>query len=162
MAGSQAIRLTVRIDGAQATLKAFRDLPKEANDQLRDKSLELSEKMANWLQAAGSAEGRQAKLLVGTVRARRDRLPYVTVGGTKRVGRPWPTRGRAKAYELLFGSEFGGTGHGFKPHRGRAGYWIFPTIEAHESDIGREWKKAADEVVKAFAEEPLDVGPEIT
>lgn len=159
---NKSIRLTMRIDGAQATLAAFRDLPKEASDELREKSLELSDLMARWLQGAGSAEGRQAALLAGTVKAKRDRLPYVMVGGTKRIGRAWPGAGRAPAYQLLFGSEFGSSrGHGFKPHRGRAGYWIFPTVEAEESTISRKWNEAADEVVAKFTSGASDVGPVI-
>lgn len=159
---AQGIHLTVRIDGAQATLKAFRDLPKEASDALRDAAQDLSEQMANWLRAAGSGEGRQASLLTGTVKAKRDRLPYVTVGGTKRIGHPWPGAGRAPAYALLFGSEFGSSrGHGFKPHRGKVGYWVFPTIEAHEGEIAREWTKAADEIVERFGQGATDIGPEV-
>lgn len=159
---AKSISLTVRIDGAQATLKAFRDLPKDASDELRDRAQELSEKMAGWVRAAGNAEGRQASLLVGTVKAKRDRLPYMVVGGTKRIGHAWPGAGRAPAYQLLFGSEFGSSrGHGFLPHRGKAGYWVFPTIEAHEGDIAREWNKAADEVIAKFGDGPSDIGPEV-
>lgn len=160
--GARGISLTVRIDGAQATLKAFRDLPKEASDALRDAAQDLSDKMANWVKAAGQAEGRQASLLVGTVKAKRDRLPYMVVGGTKRIGHSWPGAGRAPAYQLLFGSEFGASsGHGFLPHRGKAGYWVFPTIEAHEGEIAREWTKAADDVLDRFAEGGPDIGTEI-
>lgn len=158
----QNLNLTVRIDGAQATLKAFRELPKEASDELREASQELSQSMARWLQASGSAEGRQASLLTGTVKAKRDRLPYVVVGGTRRIGHAWPGAGRAPAYSLLFGSEFGSSrGHGFKPHRGKVGYWIFPTIEAHEGDIARKWQDTADEIVDRFTSGAADIGPEI-
>ena len=159
---AQGIHLTVRIDGAQATLKAFRDLPKEASDALRDAAGDLSESMATWVRQSGQAEGRQASLLTGTVKARRDRLPYMVVGGTKRVGHQWPGAGRAPAYALLFGSEFGSSrGHGFLPHRGKAGYWVFPTIEAHEGDIARRWQAAADEVVDRFTSGATDIGSEI-
>lgn len=160
---AQGISLTVRIDGAQATLKAFRDLPKEASDALRVASLDLSQSMANWVRAAGSAEGRQASLLVGTVKARRDRLPYMVVGGSSKIGHPWPGGGKAPAYKLLFGSEFGSSrGHGFLAHRGKAGYWVFPTIEAHESEIATRWQAAADEVVDHFTSAVPDVGTELT
>jgi hypothetical protein len=158
---AQGIHLTIRIDGAQATLKALRDLPKEASNELRDAAQGLSEKMARWVIAAGQAEGRQASLLTGTVKAKRDRLPYMVVGGTKRIGHAWPGAGRAPAYQLLFGSEFGAsTGHGFKPHRGKVGYWVFPTIEHHEGEIAREWERAADHVVDRFSHGGPDIGTE--
>lgn len=159
---SQSLNLTVRIDGAQATLKAFRDLPKEASDALRDAAQDLSESMASWVRAAGQSQGRQASLLVATVTAKRDRLPYVTVGGTKKIGHAWPGAGPAPAYALLFGSEFGSSrGHGFLGHRGKAGYWIFPTIEAKDSEIARRWEAAADDTVKRFTAAGPDIGPEI-
>lgn len=142
--------LNVRIEGARETLQAFKDLPKEASDALRDASTDLSELMAGWVQAAGRAEGRQAALLAGTVKAKRDRVPYVQAGGTKGVGHAWPKRGKGKAFELLFGSEFGGAGHGFKPHQGKQGTWIFPVIEARASEIAKRWDQAADEVVEKF------------
>lgn len=155
--------LTIRIDGARSTIAAFRELPKEASDELRDKALELSELMAGWVRAAGRAEGAQAALLAGTVKAKRDRLPYVLVGGSKRIGHRWPGAGKAQAFALLFGSEFGAGGaggrgkgsgdfspHGFKPHSGRAGRWIFPTVETHSQQIAAKWQEAADEIVERF------------
>lgn len=150
---NQPMRLDMRLEGATETLKAFKDLPKDASERLRQASLRLAELLASRVQAAGQAEGRQAALLVPTVKPRRDRIPSITVGGTARVGHPWPKRGKAKAFELLFGSEFGAnTGHGFKPHRGQQGYWIWPTVIASQEEIGREWLKAADEIVADFTD----------
>jgi hypothetical protein len=149
----ESIGIDMRVEGARETLEAFKALPKEANNRLREAALRLSELLAARVRTAGAAEGRQAALLVTTVKAKRDRIPSITVGGTKALGRAWPKRGRAKAFELLFGSEFGAsTGHGFKPHRGQQGYWIFPTVEASQAEIGREWLKAADDIVLAFVE----------
>lgn len=163
----ESLNLTIKIDGAKATLAAFKNLPKEANDALRDAALELSELMAGWLRSAGASEGRQAALLVGTIKAKRDRLPYVVVGGSAPLGRHG-----TPAFNLLFGSEFGSSGQGgfgkgsniFAPWGykartgGNSGHWIFPTIKAEEDTISRKWTEAADEVVKRFSSGKPDVG----
>lgn len=150
MPANQSMNIDMRVDGARETLAAFKDLPKEASAELRKAALDLADMLAQRVKAAGAAEGRQAALLVGTVKPRRDRIPSITVGGTTAVGRSWPKRGRGKAFELLFGSEYGGRGHGFKPHRGRFGYWINPTVEAEQDAVGREWLAAADRIIAAF------------
>lgn len=150
---NEPLRIDMRVDGARETLEAFRGLPKEASEQLRVASLRLAELLAQRVAAAGQSEGRQAALLVSTVKPRRDRIPSISVGGTRAVGHPWPKRGRAKAFELLFGSEFGSSsGHGFKPHRGQRGYWIWPTIEANQAAISQEWLAAADAIIADFTD----------
>lgn len=148
----ESISVDMRVEGARETLEAFQALPKEASQQLREAALTLAELLAQRVASAGRAEGRQAALLADTVKAKRDRIPSIVVGGTKPLGHAWPKRGRGKAFELLFGSEFGAKGHGFKPHRGAQGYWIFPTVEASQAEIGREWLKAADDIILAFVE----------
>lgn len=151
---------SVRIDGMRETLAAFNRLPKDANDALRDKSMELAQALAGEIAAAGRSEGRQAAILAATVKARRDRAPVVVAGGAKRVG-----RNREPAYALLFGSEFGmnkrtgwyarprfdqSSGRQYKAHRGRQGYWFFPTIEKNADEIAAVWRKAADDLIAKF------------
>lgn len=160
MAQKQSLTINVRIDGVRETLAAFRQLPKDANAALRERSQELSELLAGRIRAAGEAEGEQAALLAGTVKARRDRVPVVQVGGTRRLGNP-----AAPAYRLLFPSEFGmnqrsgwygkprydmSIGTQYKPHSGQDGYWIFPTVRASEDEIGDAWNRAADDIIDAF------------
>lgn len=161
MAPKQALTVNLAIDGVRETLAAFRSLPKDANDQLRERSRKLAEIVAEQAKAAGQAEGKQAALVARTVTARRDRVPVVQAGGTRRLGRH-----RAPAFGLLFASEFGmnqrsgwyasqryrrSTGMQYEPHQGRDGLWFFPTVEAAQPMINREWNAAADEILRAFA-----------
>ncbi|EHR62630.1 hypothetical protein [Saccharomonospora cyanea] len=156
-----ALTLNLAIDNVKPTLAAFRKLPKEANNQLRERSKALAELVATRIKAAGLAEGKQAALVARTVKARRDRVPVVQAGGTKKLGRH-----QAPAYSLLFGSEFGmnqrtgwyaaaryqrSIGYQYHPHTGRQGAWFFPTAEAQQPMINREWNAAADEILRAFA-----------
>lgn len=158
MADGLTVRL--RVDGARELLNAFRRLPDEANDELRDGSLKLSEKLAGRVRQAALAEGDQAALMAPTVKAKRDRIPAVAAGGTTRVGRH-----HVPAWRLLFAAEFGMTrrsgwyaaaryrgsrGRQYKPHRGSASYWFFATVERNEREIGGAWLRVADAIVMSM------------
>jgi len=140
------LRITVRIDGLNSTLRALSKLPKDANDEIRKASLELSKQLASKAKISGLREGRQAALVASTVKARRDRVPVIAAGGMKRLG-----RNRAPAYKLLFGSEFGAnTLKQYKPHIGRGSYWFFKTVEDNQKEIADAWNDAADRVIREF------------
>lgn len=142
------LTVTLRVEGLRETLAAFRSLPKEANTELRERTLKLSESLAASAQQAAKQEGRQARILAPTIKAKRDRVPAVTAGGAKRIGRT-----RTPAFKLLFGSEFGSSRlKQFKPHRGAEGYWFFPTVEREQAEIGRAWSEVADNIIKSFSE----------
>lgn len=144
---SQALTIRLRITGAKQTLAAFRGMPKEASQSLRERTLALSETLAQAARAAAASEGRQAPLLAPTVKAKRDRVPAIEAGGSKRVGSR-----KAPAFKLLFGSEFGSALRQFKPHRGRQGYWFFPTVEREQDTIAAAWQEVADDVIRVFSQ----------
>lgn len=137
--------VTVTAPGMRATLAAFRALPKEASEELRTAALELSDLLAGKVRAAATGDSAQAALMAPTVRAVRDRVPAVQVGGAKRVGRH-----RVPAWKILFGSEFGSNRlPQFRPYNA-GGYWFFPLIETEQGAIAREWQQAADRVIERF------------
>ena len=158
---SQALTVHVSTSGVRAVLKAFAKLPAEASDQIRDRSLALSKSLARDVAGAARARGSQAALMAPTVKATRDRVPSITAGGPKRVGRH-----HAPAHALLFASEFGmnrksgwyaaaqyrrSTGRQYDPHIGRHSYWFFTAVSLHEPEIGRQWEQAADAIIRSFA-----------
>ncbi|HEY0638717.1 MAG TPA: hypothetical protein VGD67_13790 [Pseudonocardiaceae bacterium] len=140
--------IRMRVTGARETLRAFRDLPKDASKSLRERSQELAEVLAIRVRAAGTAEGRQAAKVARTVRAARDRVPVITArhplvyatefGMNRRSG--WYAAGRYRD----------SAARQFKPHRGRAGYWIFPTVDSNGAEIGAAWRRVADDVARQF------------
>lgn len=158
MAAQRPFRADVRVDGATQTLAAFKALPKEASEELRKAAGELSELLAARMRAAGAAEGRQAAKLAGTITVKRDRVPAFEIGGKAKIFRGKKDGTRREAFEALFGSEFGMRGHGFKPWRGRAGLWIWPTIEASQAEVAKAWREAADVIVKKFTDGPGGTG----
>jgi hypothetical protein len=145
-----ALTVTLRAEGVNETLRAFRGLPKEASEQLREAAQELSRDLAVDARGAGTREGHQAALVATTVKAARDRVPVVTAGGTKRLGSR-----RKPAWKLLFGAEFGSNQFSQFPryHQGTEGVWFFPTIERNTSTIAKRWLAAADGVIRAFTKQ---------
>lgn len=147
--GSFSVNVTGH--GVRETLAAFNRLPKDASQELRERSLALAEALVPKIQADARADvSPQAKLLAPTVKARRDRVPVVVAGGTKRIGRL-----RRPAWTLLFGAEFGSNRFRQfrKSHTGRAGSWMFGVVETHRAAIFKAWDEAADAVVRKFTKD---------
>lgn len=125
---------TLQVDGLVETLRAFQgleaDLRKEANAELRRAGREAGAGLALELRAEASRCGVPvAPRVAQSIRVKSDRLPTVTIGGTRRVG----ARG-APAAVLAWGSEHGPAGEpnrfGVPPNAG--GYWMRPALERFE------------------------------
>lgn len=152
--GSRPFTLGITLDGANETLAAFKALPKQASAELRDRTVTLTQSLADHVAAAGRGQGRQAAKLASTVKVKRDRVPAFEVGGTKKIFRGKLDGSEREAFQPLFGSEFGSNrGHGFAPHAGKRGLWVWPTVEAHEAEIARAWAATAQEIIDKFTEE---------
>lgn len=148
MAQKKSFSVSVEVSGMRETLAAFKALPKDASDALRDASKELAESLVTSIkQAAGRARQPQATILGATVKVRRDRVPVIIVGGTKRIG-----RNKVPAWRILFGGEFGSNRYRqfHQRHTGTEGTWFFPTVERDKAQIADAWDKAADEIVTRF------------
>jgi len=164
--------ITVRPDLAdyRGLLKALSLMDKEAQMGLKDNVQSISNWTAQNIKQAAyglSPMPKQAAIVAETVRAARDRVPTVYVGGGK--GR---ASGGANAGQLLFGNEFGGDrnawgnlsafpngGYRFpartsREGRGNTGYWIFPTLKAMQPEIKKRWFKAVNDVMDLWARTP--------
>lgn len=145
---SSSLTVRLRIDGLRETMRAFRELPKEANNSLRDRTLELSERLAGRVRTAATGDSGQSALIAPTVKAKRDRVPVIQAGGTKKVG-----RNRVPAFKVLFGAEFGATRlKQYRPHVGQGSYWFFRTVEENEAEIADAWRKVADDIIREWAD----------
>lgn len=162
-----AERSTISIRPDQTQLRglysAFKAMDEDANGALKDDVASISNWTATAIKQAAfgfSPMPRQAAIVAQTVRFNRDRVPNVTIGGSK--GR---ASGGANAGQLLFGNEFGGNrntkggastfpngGYKFparspKEGRGNKGYWIFPTVKLLQPEITARWKLAVEKVL---------------
>jgi hypothetical protein len=108
--------------------------------------------------AATAPMSKQATRVAQTTRANKDRVPSVTIGGSR-----VKFSGGAVSGDVLYGSEFGADptsisgkfpngGRRFpyrSPDRGQGsqGYWIYPTLRANQPRITKEWHEAVDDVL---------------
>jgi hypothetical protein len=176
----------LHISNLDATLRALSKMPKEASAQLRQESQQLAGDIVRNAQARASTPGQQ--LAARQMRARRDRVPVIVAGGSKRLpvtSSRKSRKGDRQTYgDIFFGYEFGGSrgsiaamggaGKGqqlaytsrrrvrystfhartsqFPPHRGREGYFLYPTIRSMNHEIGQRYFDALDRaLVKAGA-----------
>lgn len=152
---------------------ALKEMGDEANTSLKIQTTAISAWTATQLKmAAYSPEGEgagfagQSIRLAETIRANKDKVPNVTIGGSK-----VKFSGGAVSGEVLFGNEFGAKNRtqdkrrgarGFanggqrfpdrspREGRGNRGYWIFPTLKTIQPDITRKWTQAVEQVLEAW------------
>ena len=149
-----ADRTTLKIEPDRRDLrnlyKAFREMDEGAKKALKDDVTSISAWSATELQSSYTLNPypAQAQKVAATIRANKDRLPNVTIGGSK--GR---FSGGAVSGQVLFGSEFGGPapfangGRRFPDRspaqgRGNAGYGIFKVLKQIQPELTRRWKDA--------------------
>lgn len=148
MAGS-GIRLSVAPKDLRGLIYAINQMDKEASTDLRNQVASISKWSAQGIIASSyqAVYPEQAARVAFTVRANRDRIPNVTIGGYK--GR---YSGGAVAGQTLFGSEFGARGtfpNGGRrfPFKDRRGLWIYKALREMQPEITRRWKQAVDKVL---------------
>lgn len=101
-----------------------KELRQNSNKRLRAAAGDCARGLIPALQAsAASSATPQARLIASTARVSSDRVPVLTVGGTRRVGRNKTPAGR-----LAWGSERGGRNFAAAPG---GNYWIKPAVDAY-------------------------------
>lgn len=138
MAAKRTITVTIRIPGVREIIRAYNQLPEDAQKEMRAASLKIAGVVAEDIRAAARTNP-QSALMVPTIRASKDRVPVIQAGGSRRVG-----RNRVPAYKVLFGSEFGAKT--LKQYRAfqSGGYWFFQTVEEDQGYIAAKYLAATD------------------
>ena len=160
-----AERSTVKIQPDSRDLrnlyKAFREMDEGSKKALKDDVTSISAWSATELQSSYTMNPypAQAQKVAATIRANKDRIPNVTIGGSK--GR---FSGGAVSGQVLFGSEFGGPapfangGRRFPERsdsqgRGNVGYGIFKKLKEIQPTLTARWKEAVErQVIKKWAD----------
>jgi hypothetical protein len=163
MADKVTIKMQPDISQLRGLLKALNQMDEDSKKGLKEEVTSISMWSANAIRSSGYTGARypaQAAIVVNTVRGNKDRIPNVTIGGSR--GR---VSGGANAGQLLMGNEFGSDrnirgskglfpngGYKFPERsagygRGNRGYWIFPTLVLIQPEITRRWKNAVEKVL---------------
>lgn len=150
--GSSTIKLSPDTRQLRDLFKALKAMDKESNTKLRNEVSAISMWSANEIKMAAfgfevEARGQSIKL-AQTVRGNRDRIPNVTIGGSK-----VQFSGGAVSGMVLMGNEWGSSntfpngGRRFPRNLYPTGNWIFPTLRAIQPDVTRKWKDAVTDVL---------------
>ena len=132
----------IQIVGVNKLLRVLSKAPKELQAEVRDASQSIASDLVAGAKDAASTP--LQRMVVGGLKARRDRVPVVATSG--KVGRGVPTR------DVFYGAEFGGqrrtTTQQFQPHKGRHGYFFYPTARARGDKYADMWADAIDKAFK--------------
>jgi hypothetical protein len=128
-----------RIEDLPGILKRLNALPKTAQAEIRTAAQAIADEEAERIRAAASGSGGQAAAIAPFIKARRDRVPAIAAGGSAKA----KVAGGATRGEIFFGAEFGGqarpTTQQFRPHKGREGYFFYPTLRADSERMVERW-----------------------
>ena len=131
-------RQSLYIEGLKETIAAFNALPVEVKAKSDLLVKEIAAYVATSTHAAAST--RAEVMAAGTIKAAAN---AVSLGG-----------GRTRAGRMALGTEFGGkaraTTQQFRTHRGRQGYFFWPTIRAESAVIRRKWDDLLDAALRKF------------
>ena len=107
------------------------------------------------VEAGNVTRNRQATEVMKGMRARSDRIPTVKLDSKSGfVSASNPNRKRKRKVtrgDVFFGAEFGGgrtpKTQQFLRHRGKSGYFFWPTVRKHKADIAKEYLDAITRVL---------------
>jgi hypothetical protein len=152
--GIKIDRSVFQVEGLGETLRLMNNWPKEAKKELRAEVQQMTGKHAAYI-AANAARNTDSRVRgqAPTVRAKKDRLPTVLIGGARqvKVSRPGanPTAG-----QVLFGTEFGArpgpNAWRFPP--AADSYWLFASLKGRQPALLSEWEAAITKVARKWAD----------
>ena len=157
IAPSRTTNDPVVIEGLGAFLrKASQELP-EFNNKMRIAAQQVAENLVvkARVEAGSITRSRQATEVMKGMRARRDRIPTIKLSeksGFVSQSRPNRKRNRKVTRgDVFVGAEFGGARNKntqqFLRHRGKAGYFFWPTVRKEKTAIAKEYLDAIDKVL---------------
>lgn len=133
------------IPGLNALLRDLKGLDKESQAELRIASQDIADRyMAPAWEAAAMNAGPWGWQLAASVKARKDRVPAVTIGFNRKT-----FSGGASPNMVRFPSHAGRVRNSI-PAAFTATGWIHQVKPAYIGDAIREWGQAVDDVVAKF------------
>lgn len=135
----------VRVAGLNSILRDLRRLPKEAQNELRTASVAIAERhMVPAWRAAALEAGPWGPKIAASVRARRDRIPAVVIGGKRAV-----FSGGASVNNVRFPSHAGRVRESI-PKAFKATKWMATVRRRYIGAAVTEWANAVERIVRDF------------
>lgn len=130
-------------------LKSFKAMSDEAIDQSKRVGFELAEYAAGKIRnyAVGSRYIGSSRIAENVKISKSSKIGEFAYGyKSQRV-----FSGGASTEELVAGLEFGASQYPqFPGHRGREGYFIYPTLRKIQPELINRWETAFDKILKEF------------
>lgn len=135
----------IQILGLTQTQLALRKMAQGLQQSVQDQELRIAEAEASRIKAA--AHTRQERLAARGITVRHGSDPGVVAGGSVPVR---TSHGRTlRAGDVFFGAEFGSDRYPqFPSHRGRQGYFFWPTIRHDDKSINQAWAGVLDDLAE--------------
>lgn len=140
----------IEIFGLNQMLRDLRNLPKEASNELREASKDIaSNLMVPYWQSAAEQGGVWGGAVAATVRAKRDRVPSVSIGSNRRAfsGGASPTTVR---YPSHAGSQGRSGAAGTMPVAFGSGFGWMRNMGKYKPQALKMWLDALDRVKRKF------------
>ena len=129
------------VEGLNEVLRAFKALPKEASNELRQSSNRIAGEhmVPAWQNAALYNAGPWGQVIADSVRVKRDRVPAVQIGGNRKA-----FSGGATPTMVRYPSSTGERKESFAPFERTE--WL-TKVRAYQPAALREWGQAVDRIV---------------
>lgn len=150
------MRARVVSDDAYRLTRAMNQLGRQARPVFREAGTRVADVAARDLRDAAGDFSRQSRGVAGSIKARRDRVPYVSANrSTVFAKRGASKRTSVRVGHVAAGSEYGSrSGRFVAPRHGAtaqpwrpAGYWWHPTVKARRDAWTRIWLKALGDLI---------------
>jgi len=143
MANPKSSETAVQVTGVKQLLRALSKIDKDLQAEVRDASQDIATDLLSGTRNAATTP--LAMKVAAGLKVKRDRVPVVSASGNV-DGVP--------LRDIFYGAEFGGqrrpTTQQFQPHRGRRGYFLYPTARARGRHYAALWADAVDQAFKAW------------
>jgi len=160
--GGAAGDTPIKLEGLTEFLRKAAKADDRFNTEIRKASVQVAELLvvAAKLEAGSVSRSSQASEVMKGMRAKSDRIPTVRLSEkTGFVSKSRPNRIRKRKVtrgDVFFGAEFGGgarpTTRQFLRHRGRSGYFFWPTVRKMKDKIAQDYLAAIDRVLRTLAD----------
>ncbi len=156
----RSIGVAIAVEGLTDILNDLQRIEPTFNKEMRKAGKAVAQLLVNEAvkEAASITRARQALEVMKGMRAQSDRLPTIKLAHSSGfVSKSRPNRGRKPAAkvtrgQVFFGAEFGGGARKetrqFLRHRGRSGYFFWPTVRKEKKNIAQEYLQSINRVMK--------------